>query len=47
MFGDYQAGGLDAGTYVFTVAYAGCTPASGRVTVLAGQTIERDFHLTC
>ena len=47
VFGDYQAGSLDAGTYVFTVAYAGCTPASGRVTVLAGQTIERDFHLTC
>jgi hypothetical protein len=46
-FGDYQAGGLTAGSYLFTASYGGCQPDSARVTVPAGQTIGQDFHLTC
>jgi hypothetical protein len=46
-FGDYQVGGLPAGVYTFTATYAGCTPASAQVTVIAGETIEQDFHLGC
>ena len=45
--GDYQAGGLRAGSYRFIATYPGCTPDSARVTVVAGQTAEQDFHLSC
>ena len=47
VFGDYQIGGLTAGTYTFTATYANCTPDSGSVTVLRGQTLRRDFHIGC
>jgi hypothetical protein len=46
-FGDYQVGGLTAGTYTFTVSLAGCQPAATQVTVVAGETIGRDFQLNC
>ncbi len=46
-FGSYQAGGLLAGTYTFTATLAGCVPDSRSVTVLAGQTLEEDFHINC
>jgi hypothetical protein len=45
--GDYEIGGLTAGTYTFTATYPTCGPDSATVTVLAGQTIERDFHINC
>jgi hypothetical protein len=46
-FGGYQVGGLPAGRYTFTATYAGCRPDSGRVRIVAGTTIERDFHIDC
>jgi len=46
-FGDYEVGGLTAGTYTFTATYPTCGPDSATVTVLAGQTILRDFHISC
>jgi hypothetical protein len=46
-FGDYQIGGLLAGTYLFTFGYQGCTPESAEVTVLAGETIRQNFELDC
>jgi hypothetical protein len=46
-FGDYQVGGLTAGTYTFTVSLQGCQPAAAQVTVPAGETIGRNFTLTC
>jgi carboxypeptidase family protein len=46
-FGDYQVGGLTAGTYRFVVTYAGCDPATKRVTVVAGTTIVVNFQLSC
>ncbi|HEX3267475.1 MAG TPA: carboxypeptidase-like regulatory domain-containing protein, partial [Gaiellaceae bacterium] len=46
-FGDYEVGGLTAGTYTFTATYPTCGPDSATVTVLAGQTIDRDFHINC
>jgi hypothetical protein len=46
-FGDYQVGGLPAGTYRFTATYAGCNPDTARVTVSAGVTIGRNFHIDC
>jgi hypothetical protein len=45
--GDYQVGGLPAGRYRFTETYAGCRPASARVTVVAGVIIGRNFQLDC
>jgi hypothetical protein len=45
--GGYQVGGLAPGTYLFTATYAGCTPASAQVTVIAGTTVGRNFHLNC
>ena len=45
--GDYQVGGLTAGTYRFVVTYAGCDPATERVTVVAGTTIVVNFQLSC
>jgi len=45
--GDYEVGGLTAGTYTFTATYPTCGPDSATVTVLAGQTIRRDFHISC
>ena len=45
--GDYEVGGLTAGTYTFTATYPTCGPDSATVTVLAGQTIDRDFHISC
>jgi carboxypeptidase family protein len=47
VYGEYQVGGLDAGTYTFTATSPGCTPDSGQVDVVAGTTITRDFHLGC
>ena len=46
-FGDYTVPGLLAGNYFFTVGNPGCEPASGNVTVVAGETIRRDFTLNC
>jgi hypothetical protein len=46
-FGDYEVGGLTAGTYTFIATNPGCTPDSAMVTVFAGQTLQRDFHITC
>jgi hypothetical protein len=46
-FGDYQVGGLTAGTYTFTATNPGCTPAFATVTVVAGQTLRQDFHIGC
>jgi hypothetical protein len=46
-FGDYQIGGLKAGRYLFTASYQGCQPASVKVVVAAGQTIEQDLHIDC
>jgi hypothetical protein len=46
-FGNYQVGGLHAGTYTFVAAYQGCQPASAQIRVLAGQTIGQDFALDC
>ncbi len=46
-FGDYEVGGLLAGTYTFTATYPGCTPDSESVTVIARQTLRRDFHIDC
>jgi hypothetical protein len=46
-FGDYQVGGLTAGSYRFTATFAGCQPDIAQVQVVAGTTILQDFHLTC
>jgi hypothetical protein len=45
--GDYQVGGLTAGTYTFIATNAGCTPDSATITVVPGQTLQRDFHINC
>jgi hypothetical protein len=47
VFGDYEIGGLTAGTYTFTATYPTCGPDSATVIVLAGQTLDRDFHISC
>jgi hypothetical protein len=47
VYGSYQIGGLQAGSYFFTATYAGCGPDSRTVTVVPGQTIEEDFHINC
>ena len=46
-FGDYQVGGLTAGTYTFIASNAGCDPAVADVDVVAGTTIIQDLHLSC
>jgi hypothetical protein len=46
-YGGYEVGGLTAGTYTFTATNPGCAPDSASVTVLAGQTLQRDFHIGC
>jgi hypothetical protein len=46
-FGNYQVGALTAGTYTFTVSLQGCQPAAAQVTVPAGETIGKNFNLTC
>jgi hypothetical protein len=46
-FGDYQVGGLTAGTYTMTATNPGCSPASATVTVRAGQTLRQDFQIGC
>jgi hypothetical protein len=46
-FGDYQIGGLTAGTYTFTATNPGCTPASASVTVIAGMTIRQNLTIDC
>ena len=45
--GDYQVGGLTAGTYTFTATNTGCTPAVATVTVTAGLTQRQDFQIGC
>ena len=45
--GKIELRGLPAGRYRFTATYAGCRPDSARVTVVAGTTIGRDFHIDC
>jgi carboxypeptidase family protein len=45
--GDYQVGGLTAGTYTFTATNPGCTPASAMVTVRAGLSLRQDFQIGC
>lgn len=45
--GDYEVGGVPAGDYQLTATFAGCTPASVSLTIVAGTTIKRDLHLTC
>jgi hypothetical protein len=47
VFGDYEIGVLTAGTYTFTATNPFCTPDSASVTVIAGQTLQRDFHINC
>ena len=47
VFGAYQIGGLQAGTYTFTATEPGCGPDSRTVTVVAGQTQEQNFHINC
>jgi hypothetical protein len=47
LYGNYQVGGLKAGTYKFIAAYSGCTPDSAKVIVVAGQIVRQDFHLGC
>jgi hypothetical protein len=46
-FGDYEVGGLTAGTYTFIATNPGCTPASASVTVLAGKTLQQNFQIGC
>ena len=46
-FGDYEVGGLTAGKYTFTATNPGCQPATAKVTVIAGTTIEKDFVIPC
>ena len=46
-FGDYQVGGLPAGTYRFTATNQGCVPDSVRVHVPAGTTIGQNFFIDC
>jgi hypothetical protein len=45
--GEYQVGGLKAGTYTFTAANGGCTPVSKSVTVVAGTTKAVALPITC
>lgn len=47
VYGEYEIGGLDAGSYTFTATNPGCTPDSETVVVVAGQTLQRDFHINC
>jgi carboxypeptidase family protein len=47
IFGYYQVGGLTAGRYRFTAQYTGCQPASVKVQVPAGETIQQDLSLRC
>lgn len=46
-FGEYEVGGLTAGTYTFTATEPGCAPDSRAVTVTAGQTREENFLIGC
>jgi hypothetical protein len=46
-FGDYEVGGLTAGTYTFVASNPGCQPDSAQVTVVAGTTIRQDLQITC
>jgi hypothetical protein len=46
-FGDYQVGGLLAGTYDFIASEPGCVPESAAVTVTAGVIVRQDFQLEC
>jgi carboxypeptidase family protein len=45
--GGYQIGGLDQGTYTMIATEAGCQPDSRTVTVVAGATLDEDFHIGC
>jgi hypothetical protein len=45
--GEYQIGGLEQGTYTMTATEPGCQPDSRTVTVVAGATLEQDFHIGC
>jgi Carboxypeptidase regulatory-like domain len=45
--GEYEIGGLTAGTYTFIATNPGCTPALATVTVLAGKTLRQDFQIGC
>lgn len=45
--GSYEVGGLTAGTYTFIATNPGCTPASATVTVVAGKTLQQNFHIGC
>jgi len=44
---EYQIGGLQAGTYTFIATEPGCGPDSRTVTVVAGQTLQENFHINC
>lgn len=46
-FGDYDVGGLLAGTYTFIATNPGCAPDSATVTVVAGRTLRQDFQIGC
>jgi hypothetical protein len=46
-YGNYEVGGLLAGTYTFIATNPGCVPDSASVTVIAGQTLRQDFHIGC
>jgi hypothetical protein len=46
-YGEYQVGGLTAGTYTFTATNPGCTPDSRSVIVQAGWTGVENFYIDC
>jgi hypothetical protein len=45
--GGFAAAGLPVGTYTFIATEAGCTPAQGQVTVIAGTTVTQDLPIHC
>src|SRR5919197_3625385 len=46
-FGDYQVGGLTAGTYTFIATLGGCDPSVAQVEVPAGTPILQDLPMNC
>jgi hypothetical protein len=45
--GNFAVAGLPAGTYTLTATFAGCTPASATVQIIAGSSVTQNFHLGC
>ena len=46
-FGQFQAGGLNAGSYTFTASQQGCKPARRQITVVAGATATISLRPLC